>query len=152
MNFFQQCTSVKYVQDEEYCEEDIVQDSQGTSEFSQEEDEDVTEDDYDVYKDVMRQEAGISETLSESTFQEGQKKCSTTRYIVYTLYNKNTTWFLDQKKYIFVLLLLLFNGFRKRKASGGMRLTFKRQRNDSWDVCRKATEAANADYNSFNFN
>ena len=103
MNFFQQCTSGKYVQDEEYCEEDIVQDSQGTSEFSQEEDEDVTEDDYDVYKDVMRQEAGISETLSESTFQEGQKKCSTTRYIVYTLYNKNTTWFLDQKKYIFVL-------------------------------------------------
>ena len=81
----------KYVQDEEYFEEDIVQDSQGTSEFTQEEDEEVTEDDYYVYADVMQQEAGISETLSESTFQEGQKKCSSTRHIVYTLYNKNTT-------------------------------------------------------------
>ena len=76
----QDSTSGKFVQDEEYCEEDILQDSQGTSEFSK--DEDVTEDDYDVYEDVMRQEAGISETLSESTFQEGQKKCSTTRYIL----------------------------------------------------------------------
>ena len=86
IELFQQCTSVKYALDEEYVEKDITEES----DITQEEKDEDTEDDYDVYADVMRQEAGICDTFSETTFQEGHPKCSSTRYFLYldfSLYN-----------------------------------------------------------------